>query len=453
MGAMSTPAPLSAQSGLHGYTAAMISLLLTVLASNPAHAFGGVLVGSEGDVLLSKHSQIVVARNGNQTTLTLAPGYVGDASRLAFIVPLPDVIDASAVTTPDPGLLDRLDANAAPRLVKHDCGDFYYVGDSLRTDGCGCGPGEVVQTRVQLDVPLPPQQVSAIHFPYQATSATWTVNTLTEVESDDVTGYLDALGFSLAQETIETLTALSTDSPGFVVAQIDLGSAPEAQVLLPPLQISYEAFTFQLPLTLGSANADGTQELLIYGIGAFDEGQLGIGNLNQHELGSENDCLVAEEDAAQLTSFYEDTLDSLLQTGPSWVTEFAFGRGECSCEESDYLSDEDVAAMGFAGVADDAFLTRLRVRYIPEDLTDELVLYFSGTTDFEHTRFLYAEPGMEEFFDLCGMPPATDPEVCDNVDVASSTDDDEEADSDASTGALGGLLLLGLLGWSRRRFS
>ena len=71
--------------------------LLLALFSNDATAFCGTYVGSAGADLFSHTSQVAIARQGNQTTLTLANDYEGSLDDFAVVIPVPSVLTESDV--------------------------------------------------------------------------------------------------------------------------------------------------------------------------------------------------------------------------------------------------------------------------------------------------------------------------------------------------------------------
>ena len=70
--------------------AAMACLISPTLA----HAFCGTYVGAPGAKLSNTTSEIVLARSGNQTVLTMVNDFETDASDFALVIPVPEILDA-----------------------------------------------------------------------------------------------------------------------------------------------------------------------------------------------------------------------------------------------------------------------------------------------------------------------------------------------------------------------
>ena len=88
-----------------------MSALLLILGLAPAaEAFCGHYVGQAGSQIYNQSSQVVVVRQGEQTTLTLANDVQGDTADFALVMPVPQVLTADDVQTVDPEVLRALDA-------------------------------------------------------------------------------------------------------------------------------------------------------------------------------------------------------------------------------------------------------------------------------------------------------------------------------------------------------
>lgn len=80
-----------------------------------AWAFCGFYVAGADSQLYNQASQVAIARNGNQTVLTMANDYKGDVADFALVVPVPTVISPEQVKVIEPKPLERLDTYSAPR--------------------------------------------------------------------------------------------------------------------------------------------------------------------------------------------------------------------------------------------------------------------------------------------------------------------------------------------------
>ncbi len=92
----------------------LISLLLvfvTVLCFTPAAwAFCGFYVSKADTKLYNKASQVVIARDGDRTVLTMANDFQGDVKDFAVVIPVPTVLQKEQVRVAEPKIIEHLDA-------------------------------------------------------------------------------------------------------------------------------------------------------------------------------------------------------------------------------------------------------------------------------------------------------------------------------------------------------
>ena len=84
-----------------------------------AWAFCGFYVAKADASLYNRASQVVIARDGDRTVLTMANDYKGDVDDFALVVPVPVVLQEDQVNVGDPTIVERLDSFSAPRLVEY----------------------------------------------------------------------------------------------------------------------------------------------------------------------------------------------------------------------------------------------------------------------------------------------------------------------------------------------
>ncbi|MEB3249921.1 MAG: DUF2330 domain-containing protein, partial [Merismopediaceae bacterium] len=84
-----------------------------------AWAFCGFYVSKADSKLYNQASQVIIARNGQRTILTMANDYQGEAKDFALVVPVPTILKKEQVNIGDRQIIDRLDAFSAPRLVEY----------------------------------------------------------------------------------------------------------------------------------------------------------------------------------------------------------------------------------------------------------------------------------------------------------------------------------------------
>ena len=115
-------------------------LCLTILLfSQPVLAFCGFYVAKADTSLYNRASQVIIARDGQRTILTMANDYQGEAKDFALVVPVPVVLQKEQVNVGDRQILERLDAFSAPRLVEYfdnnPCQPYPMMESDMMTRG------------------------------------------------------------------------------------------------------------------------------------------------------------------------------------------------------------------------------------------------------------------------------------------------------------------------------
>ncbi|MDR9403960.1 MAG: DUF2330 domain-containing protein, partial [Halothece sp. Uz-M2-17] len=84
-----------------------------------AFAFCGFYVAQADGDLYNQASQVIIARDGNRTVLTMANDYQGEIENFALVVPVPVILKEEQVQVQDPDIIERIDSFSAPRLVEY----------------------------------------------------------------------------------------------------------------------------------------------------------------------------------------------------------------------------------------------------------------------------------------------------------------------------------------------
>ena len=96
-----------------------LACILVLACATQAIAFCGFYVGGADAKLFNKASQVVIARNGDRTILTMANDFQGAIKDFAMVVPVPVAIKREQVHIGKRSTIDKLDAFSQPRLVEY----------------------------------------------------------------------------------------------------------------------------------------------------------------------------------------------------------------------------------------------------------------------------------------------------------------------------------------------
>ncbi|MFZ5475837.1 MAG: DUF2330 domain-containing protein [Myxococcota bacterium] len=384
-------------------------MLAFLLATPDAGAFCGTFVGAAGTSLVNNSSEVVMARDGDTTTLTLIMDYEGDAAEFALVLPVPEVLDADDVGSVDDVLLEWIAAYSQPRAVAYTCEDVFAT--TLTGSGCGNAIGCAMADGGKSGGVDVQSSFSAYGYDFVVLSAE---------ESAGLEAWLAENGYAIPEGGEAILQEYIDAGSYFLAAKVSLEQTPTAgaPVWLPPIRLTYTSEVFSLPIRIGTISADGPQEVVIYTLtDARTGGEVGVSNYDEIELPTE--CSWPEGEA--LEDWYARKVDAALdaQGGAGWIREYSWtlkpevsGGYHCDpCTAEPVAPGGTFAPFGLASPA--AHLTRLRVRYTPETALEDLVLYESGVVGVEHQlKYVTYQKELEYFFPDCDAGWADDPGQC-----------------------------------------
>lgn len=414
-----------------------LPLLLVALPSLAA-AFPGTFAAPDGAWPDASTTYVMLARQGEQTTLTVAPALDAHPAELGLVLPLPSPVDSGAVDPRTdaeivpPEYLERVEGFAAPRVDAVACDEL--IEDRYYSIPPGCTSYE---PEVQLEA-RGDDAVGNLALQGSWTNGDWELEVVTVDDlTDGLQVWLDENGLTVPPGA----EALLAEHDRFLVAKVAHAVQPTVGDLLEPLQVTYHDPDFVLPVRLGAAGAEGTQELVITAISDRSAGAVTIGNYNRAVV--ENECMLELDAVAE---WYEEQLDEALLTDPlpSWMLEYSGPPERCAPCLGDPLEAFELLDFGYVGEPEDAWISRLRMRYAPEQLDQDLQLVVSPHPESQIRFIVRAEP-LEFAFPVCGEGFPQDPGVCESLDLP-------ESGCNTGRGSAGGLaLVLTMLALRRRR--
>jgi len=242
-------------------TAGLVMAIACLLFARPVLAFCGFYVAKADTSLYNEASQVILARDGDRTVLTMANDYQGDVADLAMVVPVPTVLQEGQVNVGDPAIVQRLDDFSAPRLVEYFDPDpcapmmlYNQAAEALPS----APPG--VATRGAVD-----DAALGVTVEAQFAVGEYEIVILSAEESDGLETWLIQSGYNIPRGASELLQPYIRQGLKFFVAKVNLEEFDRTGFQqLRPLQIAYESPRFMLPIRLGMMNAQGDQDLVVY---------------------------------------------------------------------------------------------------------------------------------------------------------------------------------------------
>lgn len=241
------------------------ALLLAILfISYDAMAFCGFYVSKAPADLFNKKSEVILVRDGNETTITMSNDFQGDVKDFAMVVPVPVVLKRNQIRIADRGVFDRLDAYSAPRLVEYHDQNPCYNEELMMLDEMQFNRATTVQAE---SANIPRAKRKDYKVTVEATYAVgeYDILILSAKESNGLERWLVDNGYKIPSKAKEVLEPYVKNSIKFFVVKVNLEKhKANGFENLNPIQISFESDRFMLPIRLGMANAEDEQDLVIY---------------------------------------------------------------------------------------------------------------------------------------------------------------------------------------------
>jgi hypothetical protein len=362
------------------------------VAAGPASAFCGFYVAQADAKLFNKSSKVVLTRNGQQTAITMASDYEGEPSEFALVIPVPSFIKKDQISVVDTKTVDHLDAYTAPRLVE------YFDPDPCEDRVVAMSMAAQPAPTAAAPNPLPEYRGVKVEARYDV--AEYDVSILSAEDSDGLIRWLTDNGYKIPRGAEPVIGSYIKQKMHFFIAKVNLKRMQDSgRAYLRPLQVRYETAKFMLPLRLGTVNADGPQDLVIYAL--TPHGRIEASNYRTIKVPSDVDVpLFVKNDFA---NFYKATFEHAVarENMHGVFVEYAWDTGWCDPCAAAPISKAELAELGALWTdgdgtganrfppssGNDPFVTRLHVRYdaqsFPEDLN------FVETSDRENFQGRY----------------------------------------------------------------
>lgn len=398
---------------------ALVAAFTALVSPNPAMAFCGAYVGDPSDSMSNTSSEVILARDGNTTTLTLIMDYEGTANEFAVLLPVPQVLNADDVGSVNQDLVEWIGDFSVPRQVAYSCDDIFET-KVVKTNGCALGFGcsSYAPADGSLTDKASDDYDTGVTVESSFTEQGYEFVVLSADESTGLFTWLTNNGYAVPEGGEAMLQEYLDAGVYFLAAKVALSSVEVVDGWLPPIQLRYESDFFGLPIRIGTISASGPQDVIIYALTDLDKGEVLIANYPELPLPTE--CTWSGEDFGD---WYEEQLDEAwAENGAGWVKEYSWelepteaAQGyhcdPCTATPAAPTADGSFGAFGLQSRS--AHLTRLHVRYAPEEATMDLVLNESGITGInEQLKYIDPKPELEALFPDCDEGFAENPGQC-----------------------------------------
>ncbi len=382
-------------------------LLLTIVAvfcfAPAAWAFCGFYVAKADTKLYNKASQVVIARNGDRTVLTMANDFQGEVKDFAIVVPVPTVLQEEQVRVTEPKIMERLDAFSAPRLVE------YFDPDP-------CAPLPIFSSKRSLAVAgnsAPAPQISdrslGVTVEARFNVGEYDIVILSAKESGGLETWLTRNGYKIPQGAKQLLQPYIRSSMKFFVAKVNLDKFEESGYqFLRPLQISYQSPKFMLPIRLGMINATTEQDLIVYILSP--QGGAEITNYRTVKIPTNANIPVFIKN--EFGEFYKSLFQNAYTKEGKRVgfLEYAWDMGSCDPCAADPLTPEELKEAGVFWLnnspsdlptsrkfvptffSSNVFISRLHIRYTRDTFPEDLMFLQTANRESFQGRYILQYP-------------------------------------------------------------
>ena len=364
----------------------ILFLAVLILCAKPelARSFCGFYVAKADTRLFNQASQVVLARDGDRTVLTMTNDFKGDPKEFAIVIPVPTFLQKEQIHVAERALLDHLDAYSAPRLVE------YFDGDPCQMvyEEMAAAPAPALRSLGYVADKRAKSLGVTIEAKY--TVGEYDILILSAKESQGLETWLSENGYRVPPGASRVLGSYLKQGMRFFVAKVNLGQQSKLGfTYLRPLQVAYESPKFMLPIRLGMVNAAGPQELFIYAL--TRKGRVETTNYRTVRLPSDAEVPLFVKD--QFGLFYKAMFNQQVkkQEMRTLFLEYAWDMGWCDPCSADPLSGDELRQLG-ALWSESVFLTRLHLRYDSAHFPEDLVFQETADRESFQGRFILRHP-------------------------------------------------------------
>lgn len=386
-----------------------------LLASLKTWGFCGFFVAKADSKLFNKASQVVIVRNEEKTVLTMANDYQGDPKDFALVIPVPTVLEKEQIHVGEKALIDHLDAFTAPRLVEYFDNDPCAPPMPMMKmmDAAGGGPGSVASAPARA-------RSLGVTIEAQYTVGEYDILILSAKESSGLITWLNQEKYKVPAGADSIIKSYLNQGMKFFVAKVNIKEQSKmGYTYLRPLQVAFDSPKFMLPIRLGTVNADGPQDLIIYTL--TQKGRVETTNYRTVPLptGMEIPVYVKNE----FSDFYKSMFAEQVKREDMRVVflEYAWDMGWCDPCAADPLSPDELKKLGvfwlspadspppvpLPGIKSNklrpmpmpirqnpvsTYVTRLHVRYNAANFPEDLVFQETSNRDNFQGRYVLRHP-------------------------------------------------------------
>lgn len=381
--------------------ALLLCVTAALCAPLPSRAFCGFFVAKADADIFNDASKVVLARHDGRTVITMANDYRGEPEEFAMVVPVPEVLKRGQINIAENATLAHLDAYTAPRLAEYH--DENPCRARMKTMMMRAAPMAAMEDAVAEQAPA--AYGVTVEAEYEV--GEYDIQILSGKESAGLIAWLRKEGYNVPLKAEKTVSSYLKSGMFFFVAKINIErQEKEGNVFLRPLQVAFESDKFMLPIRLGTVNADGMQDLIIYAL--TKKGRVEPVNYRMTEIPTNTDIPVYIKD--DFAAFYKEMFAQAVQKEDyrTVMLEYAWNMSWCDPCAADPLSNEQLRQLGAYWLPDSApgagapgisprfpggapaevYVTRMHLRYDAERFPEDLRFQETANTENFQGRYV-----------------------------------------------------------------
>ena len=375
--------------------------VILLFGIKPALAFCGFYVAKADSSLYNEASQVIIARDGDRTVLTMSNDYQGEVKDFAMVVPVPVILKEEQVHVGDSKILARLDGFSAPRLV-----EYFDPNPCQKPERDRRLFKSAPTLESQNSLGLQREEKLGVTVEEQFSVGEYDIVILSAKESDGLETWLIQNEYKIPPGAKELLQPYIRQNLKFFVAKVNLEEYDQnAFEKLRPISIAYESPKFMLPIRLGMMNAQGDQDLIVYLLSP--KGQVELTNYRTVKIPSDTE--IPEFVQTEFKDFYTAMFQKSYEQENKQVAflEYAWDMGNCDPCSAEPLNREELKEAGVFWLNStppnpgfftnsNVFITRLHVRYTRDKFPEDLKFQQTSDRSNFQGRYIVRHPFMGE---------------------------------------------------------
>lgn len=369
-----------------------------LLIANTAQAFCGFYVAKADASLFNNKSEVIMVRNGTRNVITMSSDFRGDLSEFAMVIPVPTVLAEKDIRVVERRIFDVLNDYSAPRLVNYydnnPCGyDMRLYEDSYSMAAPSMATEELVEKKL---VTFKGVQIEA-----QYDIDEYNIIILSAKESDGLQLWLEANGYKVPETARQVLEPYVRSNMKFFLVKVNLDKVKNRNSeYLRPIQIRFDHAKFMLPLRLGMANSNGSQDMIVYAL--TTEGRVECTNYRTVKMPTDRNIPLYVE--PKFGDFYKSLFEKTYkQEGRNAVfLEYAWNVSPYTAVKCDPCVGPPPVNYDFVEAGADwitqgnfnqtIFFTRLHVRYSRDKFPSDLQFQVTPNNENFQCRYVMTYP-------------------------------------------------------------